>query len=81
MRLSSSPGLCVMLTSNQIKLTKDGNVLLREMVSLAVDYADKEADQARSKYKILPRYICSMDVMKQLLRCSGHDRSSSNCTR
>lgn len=55
MRFSSSLGLCFVLTSNQIKLTKDGNVLLREMVSSAVYHASREADQARSKYKIQPR--------------------------
>lgn len=81
MRFSSGLGLCFMLTSNQIKLTKDGNVLLREMVRFAVYHAKREADQARSKYKIQPRYVCSMDVLNQRLRCSGHDRSSSNCTR
>lgn len=73
MRFSSTFGRCSMLTSNQIKLTKDGNVLLREMVRSAVQHTEVEADQARSKYKILPRYVCSVDVLNRLLRCSGHD--------
>ncbi len=51
MRYFSSPGLGIMLTSNQIKLTKDGNVLLREMVSLAVHNVEKEADQAAANTK------------------------------
>ena len=49
-------GSCKLIRS-QIKLTKDGNVLLREMVSPTGHVRSRIPLIRSSKYKILPRYV------------------------